>query len=98
MKIRYPEAGWLPDDLLGAAGENLRLTMRVQVNPIVGELQELRLAKRKMPRLVILPTGSSHVIEVMISKIEKIEFAEINLANSDYTDDDPDEYDRWEPT
>ncbi len=98
MKIRYPDVGWIPDDLIGAEGLNLRLTMRHVQTPICGEFRGLQLAKRKVPRLAILPAGATTVVEVMISKIKTIEAAEINLANSDYKDEDPDEYDTWEPT
>lgn len=97
MKVRYPEVGWLPDDLLDP-GSNLTLTMRNVATPMCGELLGLQLAKRKVPRLLLLPAGSPNVVEVPISKIQRIEATNIDLANSDYSDDDPDEYDRWEPT
>jgi len=93
MKLQYP-AGVAMDDL--DVGQNYKLTMRHQVTPIVGEFRELKLRRQKPPRLVIMPRGKPHIVEIGIHKIEEIAVAELDLSNSDYKDDDPD--DLWETT
>jgi hypothetical protein len=83
MKLQYP-AGVPLDDL--DVGQTYVLTMRNTHDTVMGELHELRLKRRCVPRLIILPTGKPHVIEVPISKVAEIAVAEVDLTNSDYDD------------
>ena len=87
MKLQYP-AGVAMDDL--DIGQNYKLTFRSKTLPIVGEFRELKLKRQKPPRIVIMPRGNPHIVQIPINQIAEIAVADIDLSNSDYSNDDPD--------
>lgn len=89
LKLRYPEGVPL-DDL--EPMQKYRIAFRGPAQSITGELRELLLCRGLVPRITILPDGKPHCVSVPINKIAAITVAEVDLSNSDYRDEDPDDY------